>query len=65
MSGWLFDPQSDTTSKLYYAIKSWQGISLVEKDTVSLREDLEKGRITAIINIQKTPCPLHRSTSFI
>jgi len=48
-----FDPRSDTSSKLYYAIKSWQGISVIQKDTVSIREDLEKGRITAIINIQK------------
>jgi len=48
-----FDPNSDTTSKLYYAVKSWQGISVVEKSEEEIREDLEKGRMTAVISIRE------------
>ncbi|MBI1341334.1 MAG: ABC transporter permease [Terrimonas sp.] len=48
-----FDPGCDTTSKFYYAVKSWQGITVINKSLEETREDLEKGRITAIIDIQK------------
>lgn len=48
-----FAPQTDTSSKLFYAVRSWKGLSLVEKDTAAIRDDLEKGRLTAVIDIQK------------
>lgn len=56
-------PKSDTTSKLYYAIKSWQGLTIVDKDTASVREDLEKGRMTAIVSIEKNK--IQASPSYI
>ncbi|WP_315816627.1 hypothetical protein [Paraflavitalea speifideaquila] len=49
-----FDKQMDTTSILYQTVKNVPGIRLVKKDPEELIEDLEKGRITAIVNIQKS-----------
>ena len=49
-----FDKHTDTTNPVYTAIKSIAAIKIVKKNDVSLREDLEKGRITAIVNIQKS-----------
>jgi len=48
-----FDKNSDTTNTLYGVIKNIPGINVVSKDEKELKEDLEKGRITAVINIQK------------
>ncbi|MEO6070407.1 MAG: ABC transporter permease [Chitinophagaceae bacterium] len=51
------DKRSDTTNEVYYAIKHISALSVKDKDPKSLMEDLEKGRITAILNIQKTTDP--------
>src|SRR5689334_16478114 len=44
-----FDPQSDTSNTLYHAIAEQDGINIVRGEKVN--EDLEKGRITAILSI--------------
>ena len=49
-----FTPQSDTSNPVYAAMLKMPGIKIVQKDSVQLREDLEKGRITAIIEIRKS-----------
>lgn len=49
-----FDQSSDTTNPIYPAIRRIAGINLVTKTGEALREDLEKGRITAIIKIEKS-----------
>ncbi len=48
-----FDPKTDTTSQLYKILKGGTGISVVEKPFNELTNDLEKGRITAILTIVK------------
>ena len=48
-----FDPQSDTINPIYMALKQIPGFNIIRKDTAGIRQDLEKGRITAIINIAK------------
>lgn len=49
-----FKPGSDTSNAVYQAIRSVPGIKVSEKDSVELKEDLEKGRITAFINITRS-----------
>ncbi len=49
-----FNKNTDTTNPIYPIIKSIAGIHVVKKTDIELREDLEKGRITAIIDIQKS-----------
>lgn len=49
-----FDKASDTTNPIYVALKNVPGIKIVRKGDVQLQEDIEKGRVTAVINIQKT-----------
>lgn len=49
-----FDKRSDTTNSLYWKAKLAPGLRIVQKDEKELLEDLEKGRITAIVNIQKS-----------
>jgi len=49
-----FDKRTDTTAMVYHAIKSVTGVRTVQKEEKELMEDLEKGRITAIVNIQKS-----------
>ncbi len=49
-----FDKNADTTSLIYEGIKSAPGIRIIKKEEKELIEDLEKGRITAILNIQKS-----------
>lgn len=46
-----FDAKSDTMNRFYAALTSIQNIRVVKKDATSLEEDLQKGRITAILNI--------------
>jgi len=46
-----FDQSTDTTTQLYKAISSVPGIKVASKDAKVLREDLEKGRVTALIHI--------------
>lgn len=47
-----FDKQSNTANILYSTLKSIPGITVIEKDDKQVLEDLEKGRITAVVNIQ-------------
>src|SRR3954463_12125709 len=47
------DKASDTTNPVYSSLKNVPGIKIVNKPDVDLREDLEKGRLTAIVTIQK------------
>lgn len=46
-----FDKSTDTTSQLYKAISSVPGIRVASKSEKELKEDLEKGRLTAFIRI--------------
>ena len=48
-----FAPGTDTTNYLYGIIKTIPGLRMVEKPEAEIKEDLEKGRLTAIIAIQK------------
>lgn len=47
------DKNADTTNHIYNALKTISGITIVKKADNELKEDIEKGRITAVINIQK------------
>ncbi len=47
-----FTKNSDTLNPIYYALKSVAGFKIVTKSDIQLKEDLEKGRLTAIIDIQ-------------
>ena len=51
------DKSSDTTNPVYESLKNVPGITIINKSDVELTEDLEKGRVTAIINIQKNTAP--------
>ena len=48
-----FDAQTDTAAALYHAITSMNGIKVVDGNEGALRNDLEKGRLNAIIQIRK------------
>lgn len=48
-----FDKQTDTTSEMYRAISTMEGIRVVKGDEKQLQNDLEKGRLHAIISLQK------------
>jgi len=48
-----FDSSTDTTTYLYKAINHIPGIHILEKSEEEIREDLEKGRMTAVISIKK------------
>jgi ABC-2 type transport system permease protein len=47
------DPTSDTINPVYMALKSVSGITIIRKDEIDTRVDLQKGRLTAVLNIQK------------
>lgn len=47
------DKKSDTANPVYHSLKNVPGIKLVNKPEAELTEDLEKGRLAAVINIQK------------
>ncbi len=47
------DKKADTANPVFVALKSVPGIKMISKGDVELKEDLEKGRLTAMINIQK------------
>jgi ABC-2 type transport system permease protein len=49
-----FDRNTDTANPVYAAIIKIAGINVVKEDDKELHEDLEKGRINAIINISKS-----------
>ncbi|MBD0333767.1 MAG: ABC transporter permease, partial [Chitinophagaceae bacterium] len=48
------DENSDTTNFIYYAIKGIKAINIKAQDAEELKRDLEKGRLTAIINIRRS-----------
>lgn len=48
-----FDTQSDTSNAVYQQLKNIPGFNIVEKDSIEILRDLEKGRLSAIINISK------------
>lgn len=48
-----FAPGTDTSYYLYKVIQTIPGIRIVEKPEIEIREDLEKGRLTAIISLEK------------
>ncbi|MBV9987772.1 MAG: ABC transporter permease [Chitinophagaceae bacterium] len=49
-----FDQSSDTANPIYQAMKGIAGLNVSKKTGELLKEDLEKGRITAIIRIRKS-----------
>jgi len=63
-----FDPNSDTANNVYKILRSISALNIVEKDSVELVKDLEKGRIAAIISMKKDadpakPIAIHLKTS--
>lgn len=48
-----FDPQGDTLNVIYEQLKNTPGIIDVRKDVKAVNQDLEKGRISSIIRIDK------------
>ncbi|MGB8194909.1 MAG: ABC transporter permease, partial [Chitinophagaceae bacterium] len=56
-----FAKQSDTTNPIFSVLKGIPNIRVINKDDASLEEDLQKGRVTAILNIvQKKDSSLPR-----
>lgn len=51
------DKTSDTLNPVYLSLKSIPGINIVNKTEVETREDLEKGRLTAVVSITKNINP--------
>lgn len=49
-----FDGHTDTTNPIYQAIKNIAALHVVNKSDAEIKEDLEKGRLTAVINIEKS-----------
>lgn len=49
-----FDAKTDTLNPIYTSLKNIAGINVVRKTGIELQEDLEKGRITAVILIKKS-----------
>lgn len=49
-----FSTDTDTLNPVYPAVKKIAGIKVVNKPVKQLKEDLEKGRLTAILSIQKS-----------
>lgn len=48
-----FAPDTDTANYLYKIINNIPGVNIVEKPAQEINEDLVKGRLTAVISIQK------------
>ena len=46
-----FHPQSDTTSLVHMVLRDSLGLSVVNKPFAEMQRDLERGRITAILNV--------------
>ena len=51
------DKSSDTLNPVYTSLKNVPGITIIHKADAELSEDIEKGRISAVINIQKNTAP--------
>lgn len=49
-----FSKNADTANAVYQALKNVSGISIVRKEEKEVQEDLEKGRLDAVIDLQKT-----------
>ena len=61
-----FDENSDTVNPVYLGLKNIPGIKVSSKTGLALKEDLEKGRITALVNISKktnAPYTIHLTSS--
>jgi ABC-2 type transport system permease protein len=63
-----FDENTDTANAIYPMLKTIPGLSVIDKDSIGLERDLEKGRVTAIITITKNengqgPVIIHLKTS--
>lgn len=52
-----FDPTSDTVNPVYEAIKNIKAIKVIKKSVAETHQDLERGRVLAILNIQKSQNP--------
>ena len=50
----VMDKKSDTTNALYNAIKNIPGLSFVHGEADKIKSELAKGRITAMLSIQKS-----------
>jgi ABC-2 type transport system permease protein len=50
-----FSQASDTNSPFRHALMQIKNIRIVQKDSLSLEDDLQKGRITAILDLQTSP----------
>ncbi|MDE3235777.1 MAG: ABC transporter permease [Bacteroidota bacterium] len=50
----VMDKSADTVNPVYSALKNISNLKFKNKSDIELKEDLEKGRLTAIINIEKT-----------
>ncbi len=48
-----FDKHSDTANAVYQQLKNIPAFNIIEKDVTETARDLEKGRLSAIINIKK------------
>lgn len=59
------DKTSDTTNAVYQAIKSVPGISIVNKSEQQVKEDLEKGRLTAVLKVAKNTQDSSNTTPYI
>ena len=49
-----FTKNTDTANPVYAVLKNVAGFKIVDKSSEAIRVDLEKGRITALIDIQKS-----------
>jgi ABC-2 type transport system permease protein len=49
------DKNSDTTNELYFTLKNVPALHFVHKSDSLVKEDLEKGNLIAVIDIQKNP----------
>ena len=49
-----FSPTSDTNNVFYHTLKSIPNIRVVKKDAALLEEDLQKGRITAVVDVARS-----------
>lgn len=47
------DKSSDTLNPVYNALKDISGITIVNESDADVKKDLERGRLTAVVNIQR------------
>ena len=62
-----FDQDSDTANVMYQQLESIPGLNIIKKDSLETARDLEKGRISTVINIKRNepgkPLSIHLRTS--